>query len=107
MRRMERPDRTTEQWVTLVKSRQIYKTGEKFSKGNMASAMDCSPERASQILNHMADRALVIVIPDKRGAQTLYWYRKSKPSFDPIRVAWRRHPNFHPMPSRWQLGAPI
>jgi hypothetical protein len=107
MRRMKRAPLTTNQWIDRVKTRQIYNCGDRFSSAHMASAMDCDSNNALRILVVMADRGLVNVTKEKKGGAHMYWYTKSKTSIDPIRIPWRKHPNYHPMPSRWAIGMPI
>jgi hypothetical protein len=108
MRRMKRPPRTTSQWVDLVKSRAMYNNGERFSSANMASAMDCDSNNALRVLVVMADRGLINVTTEVKGASHMYWYTKAKISIDPIRIPWRTCSNaFTGSPHYQKLGVPI
>jgi hypothetical protein len=46
----------------------------------------------------------MVQIRNNRGLM-VNTYRSNRPKI--LRKAWRKHPNYHPMPSRWKLGAPI
>lgn len=108
MRRNERrPQKGTEEWVEVVKSRAMYNSGERFSAAAMGSAIDNTSPKALEILHLMTERGLVHVTTEIRGSSQMYWYTKAKPGIDPSKIPWRKHPDFHPMPSRWQIGAPI
>jgi hypothetical protein len=108
MRRMERPDRSTDQWVELIQSRQVYNSGERFSSANMASCIDTDTNTALRILNVMTQRGLVNVTKEKRGAAHAFWYTKAKTSIDPIRIPWRTCSNaFTGSPHYQRIGVPI
>ena len=79
--------------------------GEAFLPYDIEKVLDISRNSASHLLASMADDGLLDAIKRKndRGA-TVLWYRQK--GMDIARKAWRKNPNFKPMPSYYQLGAP-
>jgi hypothetical protein len=80
--------------------------GEPFLPGDICKLLGVTTVSAAHLLSGMAREGQVEMVQIKNKKGLLQnTYRARKPSI--LNKAWRRHPNFHPMPSRYQLGAPI
>jgi hypothetical protein len=80
--------------------------GDPFMPGDCCKLLGITPDAAAHLLREMSKEGQIemVQIRNNRGLM-VNTYRANRPKI--LRKAWRRHPNYHPMPSRWQIGAPI
>jgi hypothetical protein len=90
----------------MVLSSVYCERGDPFLPGDCCKLLGVSPVAAAHLLSGMAKEGQIemVQIRNNRGL-LVNTYRTRRPSI--LNKPWRKHPNFHPMPSRWQLGAPI
>jgi Mn-dependent DtxR family transcriptional regulator len=90
----------------IIMASTYIERGEPFLPGDICKLLGVQPVAAAHLLSGMAREGMVemVQIRNKKGLLQ-NTYRTRKPSI--LNKVWRRHPNFHPMPSRWMLGAPI
>jgi hypothetical protein len=80
--------------------------GEWLSQYAVARMLDITIVAAAYCMTKMKDDRILISLKKQSGSYGIERLYKKKP-VSVLSTCWRKHPNYHPMPSRYQLGAPI
>ena len=87
----------------------LYHQGEYISASTVSIILGITLIQAAHCLGEMSKDLLLTTSKQKvkcrNGSHLSNVYSPKKKNM--MSKAWRRHPNYHPMPSRWKLGAPI